>query len=81
MRSPNTDSYHSAIITHLSSGLEPQDLTQPVVHPLQELPTFELLFHAENTSPSSPATIFLANLSSRACTCPLHVSSSQNELQ
>lgn len=75
---PTTDSYRNATITCLSSGLHPQALTQPFVHPLQEVPTFELLFHARNSSPSSPGTILpifpeefvLDHCRSPAVSCP-----------
>lgn len=75
MACPTSDSYHNATISCLPSGLDPQALTQPVVRPLQEFPTSELLFYAANTSTSASVTIFLASISWRACTCPLQVSS------
>lgn len=51
--SPTTDSHHDATLTGLSSVIDPQALTQPIVYIsvyqeylyIQELPTSELLFH------------------------------------
>lgn len=67
----------NSTIAYFSSGLDPWALPQPAVCPIQELLLSELLFHAESTSSSPSASIFPDNISWRAFTCSLQVSSSK----
>lgn len=78
---PTTDSYHNAIITCLSSGLDPQALIQPVVH-LYKSSTHLSCYFTQRTLPPAPLPppslpIFpeeLVPLQVSSCDLPHHVS-------